>query len=1306
MAKRPMKEYERVFLEIESWVRTRKTVEENYPLLLVFEEGIDQIRFFVQFMEYHHSISETPGHEYFLPVLASLGSPLNRPGYALYSIMNRLREMFNIRQRVSHNEHEMRKYFGYWLGLANDKLMQWVTVEKDVVLFFESVDKMKEREASRNPLVGSWLPKVYPPRVKCVLACTSGTHIDRIITRMNYKRIDVKVHPDIIADHLKKFWTPEHLIQASKEPENQANADQKQDDKRIERVFKKDLKEPEIKDPKAFNNKLIQTFKKLPQTLQSSLPFAEIFFGFFSVHSHPNTVIEVNKLNLLRMKNTDFRALAKLTGYPDAIEYLVRIFSSELNYEPKEQVACDDPQRAQLYHDSRIDRFKELMKYLAATFKGLTLEELEKLSNLNRDATVMAVEVLKPALVQINGYYRFYCEPIISHVKSSWIKEDLPVIHRQIGEGLNSAANSVRKLEEQILNLFEAKAWFLLKQIISAIENFLILFNPAHKYLLSLCWGSLVRQNYDPVIEYNKALELFEMHYQPTIENLFQIILQLSRFFKELVDFEGEYLPEFRHPLIRNRLLTLQQKATEVSAGPNSRLFDARDPAEDSRLEVEEFSIDSEDSEREEHMHGRCKNHLEDIGLLREVKRMKIYDRGNKCEILKGYEKANVDIPAGLEVASRDQEYLDVHREFISKKKEKLLASQKESEEPAQDPTVWNKIGFGLENLLGGIKKVPSNTNSQTALAPGLLGLLGGLPPQEKPALHTPEASVHNVNAFIDSLTFGDNRKYYFYKRWVWIMFPWACMSIDPSGVFSDQIHRCFESDLKYIKVIEELELTQKAQLIAIEAKEKKKAVLEDMHGDYLIDEDLKEVQSKMTLALQPNRKDSSATTENTGVPLLSHGLTRKNTASNLKSMVNEGRIFQRKMTADLLSSDLATGGLKGPIRPFQGRPAADHGLKRHPSTLQDVAGQPQGIYLTAVQSVPNPPLSHAAQVSQSQGQLRSHRSLLSANVSQQRAAERLGVGYSELDLKNMGNVCHTNIKAAVGQHEKGMRNMMGVQRMMRDVRDILEVRSSKEQAFMESKNAKMATSLNQLIYENTQALRKLESLRNELKKDGTSLIKPNNFEATMQVGCSPQKLVAQCAKSSEKFRREKDQQTRLMKIIDICRMNKNTNEEWIRQLNFFIANMTKMSKKTELRIDRADRETADLNKLVEKVKDACAEKEAHVGDLLDTVNHNIAKQAQMDGVFMSNYTGTAEAASDGFQRFAEAQSKSQALISPPKVPVSQEAKNIEKENLVLLEEFRRDFGKLSGALGLSEKALLKSKGRLAHEERFQSSSG
>jgi hypothetical protein len=52
------------------------------------------------------------------------------------------------------------------------------------------------------------------------------------------------------------------------------------------------------------------------------------------------------------------------------------------------------------------------------------------------------------------------------------------------------------------------------------------------------------------VIEYNKAIEGFEMHYHPSSDDLFRIITQISRFFKEFADFESYYTPKFRHPKI------------------------------------------------------------------------------------------------------------------------------------------------------------------------------------------------------------------------------------------------------------------------------------------------------------------------------------------------------------------------------------------------------------------------------------------------------------------------------------------------------------------------------------------------------------------------------------------------------------------------------------------------------------------------------------------------------------------------------------------------------------------------------------
>ncbi len=41
------------------------------------------------------------------------------------------------------------------------------------------------------------------------------------------------------------------------------------------------------------------------------------------------------------------------------------------------------------------------------------------------------------------------------------------------------------------------------------------------------------------------------MHYKPSTDEIFDIIIQLSRFFKEFGDFETYITPKFRHPPIK-----------------------------------------------------------------------------------------------------------------------------------------------------------------------------------------------------------------------------------------------------------------------------------------------------------------------------------------------------------------------------------------------------------------------------------------------------------------------------------------------------------------------------------------------------------------------------------------------------------------------------------------------------------------------------------------------------------------------------------------------------------------------------------
>lgn len=60
-----------------------------------------------------------------------------------------------------------------------------------------------------------------------------------------------------------------------------------------------------------------------------------------------------------------------------------------------------------------------------------------------------------------------------------------------------------------------------------------------------------------------------------------------------------------------------------------------------------------------------------------------------------------------------------------------------------------------------------------------------------------------------------ENRGYFHYKRWIWVMFPWACMCSKDKVPFSYLMSRCFESATQYMSVVEEEQLSRDALEIA-----------------------------------------------------------------------------------------------------------------------------------------------------------------------------------------------------------------------------------------------------------------------------------------------------------------------------------------------------------------------------------------------------------------------------------------------------------------------------------------------------------
>ena len=198
-------------------------------------------------------------------------------------------------------------------------------------------------------------------------------------------------------------------------------------------------------------------------------------------------------------------------------------------------------------------KFKTVISILTLTQKGLSVNEIFLISKINSSDWNNLLAIFKTFLMKYKGLWKINNEVFKSIVTKMYLQDSKIVkkLHSDIADTIEKTTNSIRKLEEQTFHLFISKSYFKLKEAVSNIENFLLLFNPSNKYDLCRYWQTLEEKGFDPSCEYTKQIEGFEMHYRPPAEDTFRIIIQISRFLKEFSDFETEFTPEFRHPPIK-----------------------------------------------------------------------------------------------------------------------------------------------------------------------------------------------------------------------------------------------------------------------------------------------------------------------------------------------------------------------------------------------------------------------------------------------------------------------------------------------------------------------------------------------------------------------------------------------------------------------------------------------------------------------------------------------------------------------------------------------------------------------------------
>lgn len=259
--------------------------------------------------------------------------------------------------------------------------------------------------------------------------------------------------------------------------------------------------------------------------------------------------------------------------------------------------------------------------------------------------------------------------------------------------------------------------------------------------------------------------------------------------------------------------------------------------AEELKLNASDFTVESIDKEIEDHRKKRTINYLEDIGLLKEIKRLDLYQKETYCEIssdpkgakprllnyltdeksniLKGYENYNVDVPAGYEF------YIKTFKEMIEKRKQNTQLSR-EIEDSEYLFKVYNeekKESLNIFQDKGKNQKGTKNTESHSQFIkqfPKKLSELG-----------------KEINLAIQP---KKNTSYYYYKRWLWLIFPWACLSAEENLKYSSVMKQCYTNENKGMRVKDEQRYTSKALDISVQAKMKRMMILNSKKRDYLIE--------------------------------------------------------------------------------------------------------------------------------------------------------------------------------------------------------------------------------------------------------------------------------------------------------------------------------------------------------------------------------------------------------------------------------------------------------------------------------------
>lgn len=191
----------------------------------------------------------------------------------------------------------------------------------------------------------------------------------------------------------------------------------------------------------------------------------------------------------------------------------------------------------------------KVLGYLAISNCGLTLEELSQICS-HSESVINVIEVFSICVYSYESLWMFrndfFSKVILNKSYPNPLKLHLDTI-----ESLDNCRTTVRTVHEKLFHYKESKEWMALKDSLCILDVFFIMYTPQYRFELFKFWILLQEHHFDPVQEYNKSLEHFVEQHNPKNQEIFIILVQFCRFFKEFSELEAEDICEFRHPPLK-----------------------------------------------------------------------------------------------------------------------------------------------------------------------------------------------------------------------------------------------------------------------------------------------------------------------------------------------------------------------------------------------------------------------------------------------------------------------------------------------------------------------------------------------------------------------------------------------------------------------------------------------------------------------------------------------------------------------------------------------------------------------------------